>query len=129
MNSHATLRCSAPSSPGYDAGRFTLSVLPSVLRLTWRHQIVIDHVDVARVGRAITASAHRGLPLLVQVSALREVTCEARQAVLGYSHPARIALLGSDDVDLVLTAFMVRAPSETRFFTDQDDAVRWLLQP
>ncbi|MPY11056.1 hypothetical protein [Arthrobacter bussei] len=88
----------------------------------------MQRADVVQAGRAIDSSGGSTLPLLVEVSALREVTWDARHAVLSYRHPARVVILGSDAVDLVLTAFTVRSPMTIRFITDRDDAVRWLLQ-
>ncbi|MFJ6003724.1 STAS/SEC14 domain-containing protein [Arthrobacter sp. NPDC092385] len=107
--------------------RFSLIVLPTLLQLRWRRGLVIDRSDIARAGSAVTASDSGALPLLVEVTALREVTWDAREAFVAYARPAPIAILGSDAVDLVLTAFAVRSPTETRFFTDRDEAVRWLL--
>ena len=115
-------------APAEDAARFSVTVLPFVLRLRWSPRLVIDRGDITRVGSAMVASGGSALPLLVEVSALQEVTWEARTAILSYTHPARIAIVGSDAVDLVLTAFAVRSSSETRFFTDRDEAVLWLLQ-
>jgi hypothetical protein len=111
-----------------DADRFSLTVLPFVLRLQWAPRLVIDRADIARVGSALVASGRSTLPVLAEVSALKEITWDAREAILGYAHPARIAVVGSDAVDLVLTAFTVRSSSEIRYFTDRDVAVRWLLQ-
>jgi hypothetical protein len=107
--------------------RFSFTVLPMLLQLRWRRGLVIDRSDIARAGSAVAASDSGALPLLVEVTALREVTWDAREAFVAYTHPAPIAILGSDAVDLVLTAFAVRSPTETRFFTDRDEAVRWLL--
>ncbi len=111
-----------------DARRFSLTVHPFVLRLQWAPRLVIGQTDIARVGAAMAASGGSVLPLLVEVTALKEVTWDAREVIVGYEHPARIAIVGSDIVDLVLTAFTVKSASETRFFTDRDEAVRWLLQ-
>lgn len=107
--------------------RFSVTVLPTLLQLRWRRGLVIDRSDIARAGSAVAGSASGPLPLLVEVTALREVTWDAREAFVAYAHPAPIAILGSDAVDLVLTAFAVKSPTETRFFTDRDEAVRWLL--
>lgn len=110
-----------------DDARFVLSRVPPLLWLQWRPRIAIQHRDVVAVGAAIAASGDPGLPLLVEIAALREVSWEARDAILAYEHPSRIALLGSDAVDLVLTAFTVKSRAETRFFTDRPEAVLWLL--
>lgn len=110
------------------ASRVSVSALPFLLRVRCAPRMVVQRADVVQAGRAIASSGGSTLPLLVEVSALREVTWDARQAVLSYRHPARVVILGSDAVDLVLTAFTVRSPTTIRFFTDRDSAVRWLLQ-
>lgn len=119
MNSQAMAHC---------ASRVSVSALPFLVRVRCAPRMVVHRADVVQAGRAIAASGGPTLPLLVEVSALREVTWDAREAVLSYRHPARVAVLGSDAVDLVLTAFAVRSPMDLRFFTDRDEAVRWLLQ-
>lgn len=111
-----------------EARRFSLTVLPFVLRLQWAPRLVIHQADISRVGAAMAASSESTLPLLVEVTGLKEITWDARKAIIGYEHPARIAIVGSDAVDLVLTAFTVKSSSDIRFFLDRDEAVRWLLQ-
>ncbi|BBE22558.1 hypothetical protein MN0502_14410 [Arthrobacter sp. MN05-02] len=128
MDAHVMPRC-MDSTPGRtDEERLSVTALPFMLCLRWQPRIVIDREDITVAGSAIVASGRAGLPLLVEVSALREVTWAARETVLAYEHPARIAILGYDDVDRVLMAFMVRSATKTRFFLDRDAAVRWLLQ-
>ncbi len=107
--------------------RVSVSALPLLLHVRCAPRMVVHLADVAQAGRAIVSSGRSTLPLLVEVSALREVTWDAREAILSYHHPARVAILGSDAVDLVLTAFTVRSPMTIRFFAERDDAVRWLL--
>ena len=111
-----------------DEGRFFLKVLPFALLLHWQPRLIIGRADIAQVGSAIASSGRRGLPLLVEVTALEDVTREAREAIHAYEHPARIAILGYDAVDRMLAAFTVRTATDIRFFTDRDEAVRWLLQ-
>ncbi len=111
-----------------EADRFSLTVLPFALRLQWAPRLEIHRADISRVGAAVAASGRSTLPLLVEVAGLKEITWDARTAIIGYAHPARIAIVGSDAVDLVLTAFTVKSSSDIRFFTDRDEAVRWLLQ-
>ena len=111
-----------------DEARFSLRVLPFALHLCWQPRLVIDRADIAQVGSAIASSGRRGLPLLVEVTALEDVTREAREAIHAYEHPARIAILGYDAVDRMLAAFTVRTATDIRFFTGRDHAVRWLLQ-
>ncbi|MHA7238933.1 hypothetical protein [Arthrobacter sp. TMS1-12-1] len=121
-------RCGAPAAVVREPGRFSLAVLPRMLRLRWEPRIVIGLDDVARVGSLIAASGGPTLPLLVQVAKLKEVTWEARAAILAHEFPTRVAVLGVDAVDRVLTSFLVKGSTEARFFTGRNEAEEWLLQ-
>lgn len=128
MKTNVMRRCEARPLV-HDAGRFSVMALPDLLVLRWQPRVVIDRTLVSQACAAVAAasgSAH--LPLLVEVSTLREVTWEAREAILACGRTARTAILGADAVDLVLTAFTVRSTTETRYFTDRSEAVSWLLQ-
>ncbi|MBG6224818.1 hypothetical protein IWX63_001380 [Arthrobacter sp. CAN_A2] len=128
MDTNVMQRCDARGLADRRTGRFSLAARPPLLRLRWGPRIAIDRDDVARVGSAIAASGSPALPLLVEVTKLKEVTWEARTAILAHDFPARVAVLGADPVDLVLTAFLVRTRTEVRFFTEPDHAEKWLLQ-
>ncbi|MHA7284156.1 hypothetical protein [Arthrobacter sp. TMS2-4] len=128
MDTNLMQPCAARGSADRRTGRFTVTALPRWIRLCWPPRITIDRDDIARVGATIAAFGSPALPLLVEVARLKEVTWEARTAILAHEFPARVAVLGDDAVDLVLTGFLVRARTEARFFTDRDDAERWLQQ-
>ncbi|WP_394252781.1 hypothetical protein [Arthrobacter pityocampae] len=128
MDTAVMQRCQARGLADRRTGRFSLAALPSLIRLCWVPRIAIDRDDVARVGSAIAASGATRLPLLVEVTKLKEISWEARTAILAHDLPARVAVLGADAVDLVLTAFLVKARTEVRFFTERADAENWLLR-
>ncbi|TKV28159.1 hypothetical protein FDK12_09315 [Arthrobacter sp. NamB2] len=128
MHTALLRRCTSRTPEGHDVGRFSLRALAGLLHVRWQPDLVIDRTDITLAAAAIQARGGPNLPLLVEVCGLREITRDARDAILAYRHSPRIAILGSDAVDLVLTAFAVRSPIETRFFTDRDEAVGWLLQ-
>lgn len=120
--------CPTPSGSCEVGERFHVTLLPPVLVLSWAHRLVIDETDVLLAIAAVRASGGAELPLLVELSQPLEITWDARKAVLDLPHRSRVALLGADDVDLVLTAFTVRSSADIRFFTDRDEAELWLLQ-
>lgn len=120
--------CPRPSASCDVDERFSVTLLPPVLVLTWTPCLLIDERDVLLATAAVCASGGGDLPLLVELSQPREITWDARKAVLDLPHRSRVALLGADDVDLVLTAFTVRSSADIRFFTDRDEAELWLLQ-
>ena len=128
METTVMQRCHARGLADGRTGRFSLAAMPSLMRLRWVPRIAIDRDDVARVGSAIAASGATALPLLVEVTKLEEISWEARTAILAHDLPARVAVLGTDAVDLVLTAFLVKARTEVRFFTERADAENWLLR-
>ena len=68
-------------------------------------------------------------PLLVQLGALTRITPEARQMLIEGTHPTRVAVLSTDVVTKVVTAFAYTAIRPTRFFTDETEAIGWLLDP
>ena len=45
------------------------------------------------------------------------------------THPTRVAVLSTDVVTKVITAFAHTAIRPTRFFTDETEATAWLLDP
>lgn len=120
--------CPMPSASCDIDERFSVTLLPPVLVLSWAPRLLIDERDVLLATAAVCASGGAGLPLLVELSQPQEITWDARRAVLDLPPRSRVALLGSDDVDLVLTAFTVRSSADIRFFTDRDEAELWLLQ-
>ncbi|WP_104164462.1 hypothetical protein [Arthrobacter sp. SX1312] len=121
-------RCDSRGAADRRTGRFSLDVLPHMLHLRWTPRIAIDRNDIAGVGSAIAMSGSPTLPLLVEVTKLKEITWEARTAILSHEFPARVAVLGTDAVDLVLTAFLVKARTDARFFTEWEEAERWVLR-
>ncbi|WP_247828852.1 hypothetical protein [Arthrobacter antioxidans] len=128
MDTNVVQRCHARGLADRRTGRFSLAALPPLIRLRWGPRIAIDRDDIARVGSALAAAGSTTLPLLVEVTKLEEISWEARAAILAHDLPARVAVLGEDAVDLVLTAFLVRARAEVRFFTERDEAETWLLR-
>ncbi|WP_434994575.1 hypothetical protein [Arthrobacter sp. Ld5] len=128
MDANVMQRCAARGLADRRTGRFTLTDSPRMIRLCWLPRIRIDRDDIASVGTILAACGSPALPLLVEVTTLKEISWEARTAILAHEFPARVAVLGADAVDLVLTAFLVKARAEVRFFTARDEAEGWLQQ-
>lgn len=108
--------------------RFTLALLPPVLVLSWAPGLFIDRSDILLARSTINSLGCSGLPLLMELSQPLGLTRDARHEVLQCEHGARVALLGSDAVDRVLTAFAANSQADLHFFTDRDEAELWLLQ-
>jgi len=56
------------------------------------------------------------------------ITPEARVGMSAYRGFSRVALVGEDAVDEVMSGFSHRSPTTTRYFTSEQDAVEWLLE-
>jgi len=73
--------------------------------------------------------AGRPTPLLIDMATTESVSRAARAVFAKRCDASAIALLGSSAVDRVLANFFLgvnSAPVPTRFFTNSDEAVRWL---
>lgn len=98
------------------------------LRLRWRRGIEITRPLAVAAARAL-AEFHgpTALPLLVHMHGIAGVTPEARVGMASYRGFSRVALVGEDAVDEVMSGFSHRSPTTTRFFTSESDALAWLL--
>jgi hypothetical protein len=112
--------------------RFHLDEGPDgILRLTWDRDLRVT-AEMAR--QAMTAvddvNAGRSRPLLVRMARTTALDREARAQFAEKTSISAIALLGETPVDRLLAASTVgrgvpEAPA--RYFTDERDAVAWLL--
>jgi hypothetical protein len=110
------------SSLGFDSD--------GILRLEWTRGVVIDapHAQLA-MDRVNEMCGGRPTPLLIDMATTESVSRAARAVFAKRCDASAIALLGSSAVDRVLANFFLgvnAAPVPTRFFTDDDEAVRWL---
>jgi hypothetical protein len=98
-----------------------------VLTLRWNRGVEITH-DVAVAAARALAAFHgpAALPLLVHMHGISGVTPEARVGMASYRGFARVALVGADAVDEVMSGFSHRSPTTTRFFTSETEALAWL---
>ena len=98
-----------------------------VLTLRWNRGVEITHAVAVAAARAL-AEFHgpAALPLLVHMHGISGVTPEARVGMASYRGFSRVALVGADAVDEVMSGFSHRSPTTTRFFTSEIEALTWL---
>jgi hypothetical protein len=106
---------------------FTAHLDKGILRLRWRRGVEITHPHAVAAARAL-AEFHgpAALPLLVHMHGITGITPEARVGMSSYRGFARVALVGEDVVDEVMSGFSHRSPTATRYFTSERDALAWL---
>jgi hypothetical protein len=101
-----------------------------ILRLQWARGVVIDAPNAQRaMDRVNEMCAGRPTPLLIDMATTESVSRAARAVFAKRCDASAIALLGSSAVDRVLANFFLgvnSAPVPTRFFTNSDEAARWL---
>lgn len=100
-----------------------------ILRLRWNRGVEIGHADAVAAARAL-AEFHGPavLPLLVHMHGITGITPEARVGMAAYRGFSRVALVGADSVDEVMSGFSHRSPTTTRFFTAETEALNWLRE-
>jgi hypothetical protein len=106
---------------------FTTDYDKGILRLTWRRGVEITHANGVAAARAL-AEFHgpAALPLLVHMHGIAGVTPEARVGMAAYRGFSKVALVGEDAVDEVMSGFSHRSPTVTRYFTSEAEALAWL---
>jgi len=113
--------------------RFHLDEGPDgIVRLTWDRDL---RVTAAMAKQAMAAvddvNAGRPRPLLVRMARTTALDREAREQFGEKSSISAIALLGETPVDRLLAASTLGrawAQAPARYFTDEGDAVAWLLE-
>lgn len=111
-----------------DESRFELTDEGNFLRLCWKAGIVMELRDVqASVSAVEAASPACRRPLLVHIDLVDGISAPARDLLLEERCSSRTAVLGTDEVARVMTAFNYRAATESRYFSDEAKAIDWLL--
>lgn len=109
--------------------RFELTDEGDFLRLCWNPGIIMELGDVQASIAAVEAMSPAGKrPLLVDIDRVNGISAEARQLLLEETCSSRTAALGKDEVARVMTAFNYRAATLSEFFTDEADAIAWLIE-
>lgn len=102
-----------------------------ILRLTWDRDLRVTATMARQAMAAVDeVNAGRPRPLLVRMARTTALDRDAREQFAEKTSIAAIALLGETPVDRLLAASTVgrgvtKAPA--RYFTDEGDAVAWLL--
>jgi hypothetical protein len=108
--------------------RFVLTVEEHFNRIRWAPGVTLFGRDVRSTTGAVDAVSTDGKrPLLVHVNSLERITTAAREILLEETCSTRTAVIGTDPVSMVITAFNYSAATPTRYFTDEAEAVTWLL--
>ena len=101
-----------------------------ILRLQWARGVVIDAPNAQlAMDRVNELCGGQPTPLLIDMATTDSVSRAARAVFAKPCDASAIALLGSSAVDRVLANFFLgvnSAPVPTRFFTNSDEAARWL---
>lgn len=115
-----------------DTGKAHIELLGSgVISLTWQHNARINQADI-EVAMVKVHELCNGnpTPLLVHINDLEGVSYDTRAVFSTPSTVSRIALLGSSAEDYVFASYPTPDfyPCPTRFFSNEDEALTWLLQ-
>lgn len=108
---------------------FTVSLESGLLRLYWTPGTFITYEMAVKAARALEklSGGHR-MPLLVNAAGVTGLAPEARAGMNAYRGFSITALLGDEPVGSVLTAFARQSSTPTRYFSDENDALNWLIQ-
>ena len=107
---------------------FTADLERGFLRLRWGRGVEITLPLAITAARAL-AECHgpATLPLLVHMHGITGITPEARVGMSAYQGYSRVAIVGEDAVDEVMSGFAHRSPTASRYFSSETDALAWLL--
>ena len=133
LQREANLVNRASDDGGGGERRFRIEESPDgIVRLTWDRDV---RVTAERAKQAMAAvddvNAGRRRPLLVRMARTTALDREAREQFGEKTSISAIALLGETPVDRLLAAstlgrVLTQAPA--RYFTDEREAVAWLLE-
>lgn len=65
-------------------------------------------------------------PVIIHMGAMTGVSLTVRNRLSNYTHPTPVAVIGSTLMDEVISAFFLRSPTRTKYFTSHKDALHWL---
>jgi hypothetical protein len=109
--------------------RFVLTVEADFNRIRWAPGVTMFGRDVRATISAVDAVSVDGKrPLLVHINSVERITPAARKILIDDTCSTRTAVLGTDPVGMVITAFAYTSLTPTQFFTDEREASEWLLE-
>lgn len=107
-----------------------MSFEPDFNRIIWAPGVTMTGNDVRGTIGAVEAVSNAGRrPLLVHIGSVERITREARELLIADTCSSKTAVLGMDQVSKVMTAFAYSSATPTEFFTDEAEAIAWLLEP
>lgn len=110
--------------------RFVMTFEPDFNRIKWASGVTMTGSDVRETIGAVDAVSSAGRrPLLVHMGSVKEITREARELLIADTCSSKTAVLGTDSVSMVMTAFAYTSATPTQFFTVEEEAIAWLLKP
>ena len=108
--------------------KFEVSAEDGLLRLDWLPGDRIEYADAVEAALALfTLCNDEPMPLLVTIVGIRSVSAEARAGMNAYRGFTKVAVVGDNPMGAVLAAFSRRSLTPTRYFSDETQALRWLL--
>ena len=115
---------------GFADARFILSIEDGFNRIRWAPGVTMFGRDVRSTIGAVDAVSSTGKrPLLVHIGSVERITKEARELLIKDTSSSRTAVLGMDRVSQGITAFAYTSATPTQFFTEESEAIAWLLEP
>ena len=122
----------AAASQDYQPVDFELELEePGILRLTWPRGASIKERDAQRAMDRVNEICGKDRhPMIVDMATTNDVTRGARSVFAKPCQASRIALWGSSPVDRVIANFFIgimKPPCPTKFFTDETEALNWLI--
>ena len=87
---------------------------------------VTEEHALAILERSFELTEHRQYVVLVDMGMVDDVSPEARRILMSARHVLAAAMLGREPMDRVLSAPYAGAAYPSEYFTDQEDAVKWL---
>ncbi len=109
--------------------KFSASFSTGLLRLRWAPGTYITYEIAVQAARVLEKlGGGQALPLLVDIGGVTGLAAEARAGMNAYRGFSVIALLGDHPVGTVLAAFAKQSLTPTAYFTDEEEALRWLAQ-
>ncbi|PVE14553.1 hypothetical protein [Arthrobacter sp. Bz4] len=97
-------------------------------RIIWAPGVTMTGDVRGTIGAVDAVSGAGRRPLLVHIGSVKRITREARELLIEDTCSSKTAVLGMDQVSKVMTAFAYTSATPTQFFTDEAEAVRWLLE-
>jgi hypothetical protein len=111
-------------------GKATLTLLgPALIRLTWLQKTNV-HEAYARdiLERSLKLVGDVPYAILVDMRQIISISAGAREAFSSETEVLAAAMLGDTPVDRVISASIEQSVHPVEFFTNEQEALRWLTE-